>query len=93
MGLVDWEITGFEAQVLTYLIVVTGVSEIKDTVTHQLNLVRDHKHTVLFFDSVHELHCVREGQLVQWIPSLCALALCLISSWGFFKCSYNDMNM
>lgn len=58
-GLVDWEITGFEAQVFTYLIVVTGVSEIKDTVTYQFDLVRDHKHTVLFFYSNYGLYCMR----------------------------------
>lgn len=47
-GLVDCKITGFEAQVFTYLFVVTGMSEIKDTVTYQFNLVRDtyiHNHS------------------------------------------------
>lgn len=60
-GMVGWEITGFEAQVLTYLIMVTGMSEIKDTVAHQFNLVRDHTYTILLlllFYSYHRFCCL-----------------------------------
>lgn len=66
-GLVDWEITSFEAQVLTYLIVVTGMSEIKDAVTYQFNLVRDHKYTCLLFYSYLTLSGVTCAEAIMLV--------------------------
>lgn len=77
-GLVDYKITGFHAQVLTYLFVVTGMSEIKDTVTYQFNLVRDtyihnHSRAIMGYIAWEETNLYSGNNAYMWLGHILSL--------------------